>query len=176
MRRKQTIYIAFLSLGSLFLAGCGFGDTKLQAEQSALIKVQERLDDFRTEFVQRLDTDETGEELRSSLLSESFGLDLLVGMSGEELRGFFGDHMSSLFGISGSGDEVRLDTFFASRSNAGGGGSYEDARLYFCAEIVGRPRAQAEDLTTTVVPCSDVVRKSLTLGISDTEVAPDQIE
>jgi len=160
----------------VLLTGCQFGDTKAGAEREAQVKVQGMLDDFRAEFVETLDTNQSAEELRSELRTEPFGLDVLIGFSKEELQEAFGEEIPALLDLTGSGDEIDLHTFFAAPGQAGGGGSYEKLRMYFCADITGTPGAELADIETTLVPCSDTVRDSLTRNNIDIEADPDQIK
>jgi len=160
----------------VLLSGCQFGDSKAAAEREAQVKVQGMLDDFRAEFVETLDTDQSAEELRAQLRSEPFGLDVLIGLSKEELQEAFAEEIPALLDLTGSGDAIDLHTFFAAPGQAGGGGSYEKLRLYFCADITGTPGAALADIETTLVPCSDTVRDSLTRNNIDIEADPDQIK
>lgn len=164
-----------LALCIAVLTGCGLGDTRAQAESAALADLQAMLDDFRAEFVERLDTNETAEELRTTLRTEPFGLHFLMGMSEMELRESFGEVLPALLDLSGSGDEIRLSTFFAASGQAGGGGSYEKLRAYVCADIVGSPGARLSDISTTLVPCSPTVRDALTRNNIDVEATPEQV-
>ena len=134
------------------LSGCASAGDIARAE--AIDDIEQRIAEYKTEYVQLLDSGEPTESLVQSALDGAVGVQVLDGLTSVELAELAGGPLTGVVSASAKEAGLLTSVIVVSVQNSSAGMDYERASLYLCIDVFGEPGDAVEDLVLEDVACN----------------------